>query len=592
MQLTGAEIICECLLEQGVDTVFGYPGGAALNTYDALYKYSDRINHVLTAHEQGASHAADGYARATGKTGVVMTTSGPGATNMITGIATAYSDSIPVICITGQVKRELLGRDVFQEADITGACEPFVKHSYLVNDTKDLPRVFKEAFHIATTGRMGPVLIDIPQDVQEEEIESFEYPDSVDIVGYKPNVRGHKMQIKKAIDLIKEAERPLIVAGGGVLSSGSKLKLQQFAEMTGIPVISTLMGIGVMPSEHMRYLGMLGTHGKKYANMALHESDLLIVCGARLGDRAVAKPDQVSRTSKIIHIDIDPAEIGKNVRTTVPIVGDMKNVIEKLIDEKCVLVNGKEVKASYKVCLNDEIEINDTLKKESDIKPVKMQLNIVYEDDDLMIINKPSGLVVHPGAGNYDNTLVNGLLNYTNNLSSVDDVRPGIVHRLDKDTSGLMVVAKNNKCHELLSEMFKNHEVKRTYYALVCGVVPYNKGTVDVPLKKDETKFDRVCASEDGKKAITHFTVLKRYNDYTLLSLNLETGRTHQIRVHMAYMGYPVYNDPVYNNRKATEFGQFLHSKEIDFIHPISGKRLHFECELPKEFKDFIDNLK
>ena len=269
-----------------------------------------------------------------------------------------------------------------------------------------------------------------------------------------------------------------------------------------------------------------------------------------------------------------------------------RSYIEKLIDEKCVLVNGKEVKASYKVCLNDEIEINDTLKKESDIKPVKMQLNIVYEDDDLMIINKPSGLVVHPGAGNYDNTLVNGLLNYTNNLSSVDDVRPGIVHRLDKDTSGLMVVAKNNKCHELLSEMFKNHEVKRTYYALVCGVVPYNKGTVDVPLKKDETKFDRVCASEDGKKAITHFTVLKRYNDYTLLSLNLETGRTHQIRVHMAYMGYPVYNDPVYNNRKATEFGQFLHSKEIDFIHPISGKRLHFECELPKEFKDFIDNLK
>ena len=221
-----------------------------------------------------------------------------------------------------------------------------------------------------------------------------------------------------------------------------------------------------------------------------------------------------------------------------------------------------------------------------------MQLNIVYEDDDLMIINKPSGLVVHPGAGNYDNTLVNGLLNYTNNLSSVDDVRPGIVHRLDKDTSGLMVVAKNNKCHELLSEMFKNHEVKRTYYALVCGVVPYNKGTVDVPLKKDETKFDRICASEDGKKAITHFTVLKRYNDYTLLSLNLETGRTHQIRVHMTYMGYPVYNDPVYNNRKATEFGQFLHSKEIDFIHPISGERLHFECELPKEFKDFIDNLK
>ena len=329
--ISGADIMIKCLEAEGIDTVFGYPGAAICPFYDSLYK--SNIKHVLVRMEQSAVHAANGYSRCSNKVGVCVATSGPGATNMITGIATAYSDSIPVICITGQVKRELLGRDVFQEADITGACEPFVKHSYLVNDTKDLPRVFKEAFHIATTGRMGPVLIDIPQDVQEEEIESFEYPDSVDIVGYKPNVRGHKMQIKKAIDLIKEAERPLIVAGGGVLSSGSKLKLQQFAEMTGIPVISTLMGIGVMPSEHMRYLGMLGTHGKKYANMALHESDLLIVCGARLGDRAVAKPDQVSRTSKIIHIDIDPAEIGKNVRTTVPIVGDMKNVIEKLIDE-------------------------------------------------------------------------------------------------------------------------------------------------------------------------------------------------------------------------------------------------------------------
>lgn len=329
--ISGADIMIKCLEAEGVTTVFGYPGAAICPFYDSLYK--SNIKHILVRMEQSAVHAANGYSRCSNKVGVCVATSGPGATNMITGIATAYSDSIPVICITGQVKRELLGRDVFQEADITGACEPFVKHSYLVNDTKDLPRVFKEAFHIATTGRMGPVLIDIPQDVQEEEIESFEYPESVDIVGYKPNVRGHKMQIKKAVELIKKAERPLIVAGGGVLSSGSKLKLVKFAETTGIPVISTLMGIGVMPSEHMRYLGMLGTHGKKYANRALHESDLLIVCGARLGDRAVARPDQVSQTSKIIHIDIDPAEIGKNVKTTVPIVGDMKNVIEKLIEE-------------------------------------------------------------------------------------------------------------------------------------------------------------------------------------------------------------------------------------------------------------------
>lgn len=329
--ISGADIMIKCLEAEGVTTVFGYPGAAICPFYDSLYK--SNIKHILVRMEQSAVHAANGYSRCSNKVGVCVATSGPGATNMITGIATAYSDSIPVICITGQVKRELLGRDVFQEADITGACEPFVKHSYLVNDTKDLPRVFKEAFHIATTGRMGPVLIDIPQDVQEEKIESFEYPESVDIVGYKPNVRGHKMQIKKAVELIKKAERPLIVAGGGVLSSGSKLKLVKFAETTGIPVISTLMGIGVMPSEHMRYLGMLGSHGKKYANRALHESDLLIVCGARLGDRAVARPDQVSKTSNIIHIDIDPAEIGKNVRTTVPIVGDMKNVIEKLIEE-------------------------------------------------------------------------------------------------------------------------------------------------------------------------------------------------------------------------------------------------------------------
>lgn len=329
--ISGADIMIKCLEAEGVDTIFGYPGAAICPFYDSLYK--SNIKHILVRMEQSAVHAANGYSRCSNKVGVCVATSGPGATNMITGIATAYSDSIPVICITGQVKRELLGRDVFQEADITGACEPFVKHSYLVNDTKDLPRVFKEAFHIATTGRMGPVLIDIPQDVQEEMIESFEYPDKVDIVGYKPNVRGHKMQIKKAVELIKKAEKPIIVAGGGVLSSGSKIKLVEFAEKTGIPVISTLMGIGVMPSEHMRYLGMLGSHGKKYANRALQESDLVIVCGARLGDRAVARPDQVSKTSKIIHIDIDPAEIGKNVKTTVPIVGDMKNVIETLLDE-------------------------------------------------------------------------------------------------------------------------------------------------------------------------------------------------------------------------------------------------------------------
>lgn len=270
-----------------------------------------------------------------------------------------------------------------------------------------------------------------------------------------------------------------------------------------------------------------------------------------------------------------------------------RSYIEKLIKNGLVLVNGKSTIESYKVCESDEIEINDNLDKNTGIKPSEMNLDIVYEDDDLMIINKPSGVVVHPGAGNHENTLVNGLINYTNNLSNINgDIRPGIVHRLDKDTSGLMVVAKNNKSHELLSEMFKNHDIKRTYVALTNGVIPYNKGTIDVPIKRDDKHFDKMMACEDGKKAITHFKVLKRYNNYTLLSLNLETGRTHQIRVHLAYLGYPLYNDPVYSNKACTSFGQFLHSKEIDFVHPITGKKLHFEVPLPNEFKEFIDNLK
>lgn len=270
-----------------------------------------------------------------------------------------------------------------------------------------------------------------------------------------------------------------------------------------------------------------------------------------------------------------------------------RSYIEKLIKNGLVLVNGKSTIESYKVCESDEIEINDNLDKNTGIKPSEMNLDIVYEDDDLMIINKPSGVVVHPGAGNHENTLVNGLINYTNNLSNINgDIRPGIVHRLDKDTSGLMVVAKNNKSHELLSEMFKNHDIKRTYVALTNGVIPYNKGTIDVPIKRDDKHFDKMMACEDGKKAITHFKVLKRYNNYTLLSLNLETGRTHQIRVHLAYLGYPLYNDPVYSNKVCTSFGQFLHSKEIDFVHPITGKKLHFEVPLPNEFKEFIDNLK
>ena len=328
--ISGAEIMVKCLEAEGVDIVFGYPGAAICPFYDKVYDSS--ITHILVRQEQNAAHAASGYARCSNRPGVCVSTSGPGATNLITGIATAYTDSIPIVAITGQVRSDLLGRDVFQEADITGACEPFVKHSYLVSKTEDLPRVFKEAFHIASTGRPGPVLIDIPVDIQENEIESFEYPESVNIIGYKPNTKGHAIQVKKAVEAINASKRPVIVSGGGVLSSGIKLKLQKFAETTGIPVISTMMGIGVMPSEHELYLGMLGTHGKAVANRALHEADLVIVCGARLGDRAVAAPDQMSENTKVIHIDIDPAEIGKNVKTEIPIVGDMKNVINMLLD--------------------------------------------------------------------------------------------------------------------------------------------------------------------------------------------------------------------------------------------------------------------
>ena len=329
--ISGAEIMVKCLEAEGVSVVFGYPGAAICPFYDKIYD-SD-IKHILVRDEQNAAHAASGYARCSGRPGVCVATSGPGATNLITGIATAYSDSIPMVAITGQVRSNLLGRDVFQEADITGACEPFVKHSYIVSKTEDLPRVFKEAIHIASTGRQGPVLIDIPMDIQQNEIEEFVYPDSVNIIGYKPNTKGHSVQVKRAIEAIKNSKRPIIVAGGGVLSSGIKPKFRDFTDKTRIPVISTMMGIGIMPSDHEMYLGMLGTHGKKVANKALHEADLVMVCGARLGDRAVASTHQMSENTTVIHFDIDPAEIGKNVKTEIPIVGDMRVVMDMLVDE-------------------------------------------------------------------------------------------------------------------------------------------------------------------------------------------------------------------------------------------------------------------
>ena len=268
-------------------------------------------------------------------------------------------------------------------------------------------------------------------------------------------------------------------------------------------------------------------------------------------------------------------------------------LIGKMLDEY-ILVNDKKQKASYKVKENDVITIKDGFKIDmNDIVPVHMDLDIVYEDDDIMVINKPSGLTVHPGSGNYDNTLVNGLLDYTNSLSDINgDLRPGIVHRLDKDTSGLMLVAKTNKAHEVLTTDFQNHDVKRKYWALVKGVVQHNTGMIDAPIGRDEKDRKKMAVtSKNSKNAITHFKVLKRYKDYTLLELELETGRTHQIRVHLAYIGYPVVNDPVYNNKNATEFGQFLHSKTIDFIHPITKEHMHFEIDLPEYFQNFLDKL-
>lgn len=332
--ISGAQIMVKCLEAETVDTVFGYPGAAICPFYDALYGSS--IRHVLVRSEQNAAHMASGFARASGRPGVCIATSGPGAANLITGIATAYMDSVPIIAITGQVSLEQLGRDVFQETDITGACESFTKHSYLVKSAAELPRVFKEAFHIAATGRPGPVLIDVPQDVQEETVERFAYPEKAEIVGYKPKTAGHPVQIKKAASAIAEARRPLICCGGGVVLAGAREEMNAFAAKTGIPVVSTMMGLGAMSNtaapgeEGPAYLGMIGKYGRSYANRAMMEADLVLFCGARVGDRAIALPNQIAEQAKVIHIDIDPAEIGKNLRVDVPIVGDIKQVLAEL----------------------------------------------------------------------------------------------------------------------------------------------------------------------------------------------------------------------------------------------------------------------
>jgi acetolactate synthase-1/2/3 large subunit len=328
--MTGAEILIECLKREGVQVMFGYPGGQVLPIFDKLYDADLRF--ILTRHEQGAAHAAEGYARATGKVGVCLATSGPGATNLTTGIANAYMDSIPIVAITGQVKTFLIGNDAFQEADVTGITRSITKHNYLVKDAKDLARIIREAFHIASTGRPGPVLIDIPSDVQQQDTE-FLWPEEVDIRGYKPTYFGHPGQIKKAARFIASAKKPIIYAGGGIITSGAHFELKELAEKIKAPVTWTLMGIGGFPGTHELSLGMLGMHGTAYANHAIMDADLIIAAGARFDDRVTGRLDAFAPNAKIIHIDIDPSSISKNVKVDVPIVGDAKNILGQLLEE-------------------------------------------------------------------------------------------------------------------------------------------------------------------------------------------------------------------------------------------------------------------
>ena len=326
--MIAADAIVKCLEAEGVEYVFGYPGVAICPFYDSIL--NTNIKTILVRQEQNAAHEASGYARISGKVGVAVVTSGPGATNLITGIATAFADSIPLVCITGQVDSGLMGSDVFQEVDVSGACESFVKFSYIVRKASDIPRIMKEAFHIASTGRKGPVLIDIPIDVQKAEIRKFAYPESVSIRTYKPTVVGHAVQIKKVIKELQKAKRPIICVGGGVhLSSGAKEEVRRFVEEKDIPVVCTMMGLGVLPTNHFLFYGMVGNNGQAYGNRAMNDADMIIMVGARVADRSFSQPDLITENKVLVHIDVDPAEIGKNAGPTIPLVGDIKHVFEE-----------------------------------------------------------------------------------------------------------------------------------------------------------------------------------------------------------------------------------------------------------------------
>jgi len=328
MMKTGAEILCECLIKEGVEVIFGFPGGVLLPLYDTIPRYP-QLRHILVRHEQGAAHAADAYARVTGKLGVCLATSGPGATNLVTGIANAYLDSVPLLAITGQVPTHFIGKDAFQEIDITGITVPITKYNQLVLDIGDLAKAVREASYVAQTGRPGPVLLDIPRDVFQSRME-FSYPEKVDLPGFKPKLFGHPAQVKKASDLINSAERPVIIAGHGINISRAFPELKELAENAQIPVVTTFLGIGCFPESHVLSYGWLGMHGMGYANKAVHNADLLIAVGMRFDDRATGGVSTFAPHARVVHIDIDAAEIGKNIAVDIPIVGDLKNVLQVL----------------------------------------------------------------------------------------------------------------------------------------------------------------------------------------------------------------------------------------------------------------------
>jgi len=333
VELSGAEILVQFLKDEGVEYVFGYPGGAVLHIYDALFKQED-VRHILVRHEQGATHAADGYARATGKPGVVLVTSGPGATNAVTGIATAYMDSIPMVIITGQVPTAVIGSDAFQEVDAVGVTRPCVKHNFLVKDVHDLAITLKKAFYIATTGRPGPVVVDVPKNVTDPNVKiPYTFPREVKMRSYNPTLKGHPGQIKRAVDLLLHARQPMIYTGGGVILSGAHRELTEFTQKLGYPITNTLMGLGGYPGTDKQFVGMLGMHGTYEANMAMHDCDVLIAIGARFDDRVTGDVKTFCPHAKIIHIDIDPASISKTVRVDIPIVGDIKHVLQDMLKE-------------------------------------------------------------------------------------------------------------------------------------------------------------------------------------------------------------------------------------------------------------------